>query len=190
MRKRSSLRAGGKTKTRSRLATLLCIFFLASCTNRRSTIPQREKASEEAQQNDQKSASQQNEINFKEILEGERITRDGQRFPFHSWRSSDGITVTSSTQEFSTAARAHSAYSGRVRDASRVIRTGPRTSEDEHIVGERSVVTFVAQGSGREVYGVLWTDGSTLHDVESISLRHALAFEGKFYPPPQPPSPR
>lgn len=124
----------------------------------------------------------QSDLDFKEVLMGERAVRHGSSFPFHTWKSADGVIVESSIQEFNSTIQAKSAFSNRVKQASRIIQTGSRLSKDGRKTGERAVVVFSDQRPEHEIAGILWTDGRVFHEVESVSLRHAKAFEQQMYP--------
>jgi hypothetical protein len=123
---------------------------------------------------------------FRKIMTGEMMTKEGTRYPFHSWKSADGVTVTSSILRFGSVTQARKAFSERLNDASRVIERMPRVNRAGRKTGERAVAVFSYQDKGKEKQfaAILWTEDKVFHDVESVSLRHAQAFEREFYPVP------
>jgi hypothetical protein len=173
-----------------KLATALSLVFLVSCTGLgcSSKQPAQRMDTEPPRNTGSALKSAETELEFKEILVGERITQKGVRFPFHSWRASDGVIVNSSMAEFNSVIEARSAFSKRLREASREIEASSKTDDKGRRIGERAVVIFTSANSKSEFVGIIWTDGPVFHDVESSSLRHALAFERRFYPPTRAPS--
>jgi hypothetical protein len=121
-------------------------------------------------------------LEFKEVMMGEQIATDGTKRPFHTWKASDGVSVTSFTQEFRSHAQANYSFSKRLKQASQVIEKTPKVDKAGRRVGQRAVVTFSYPGKKEQFSGIIWTEGSIFHDVESLSLEHAALFEKKIYP--------
>jgi hypothetical protein len=121
-------------------------------------------------------------LDFKEVMVGEQMTQDGTKRPFHTWKASDGVSVTSFTQEFRSHAQANHSFSKRLKQASQVIEKKPKVDKAGHQVGQRAVVTFSYPGKKEQFSGIIWTEGSIFHDVESVSPDHAILFEKEFYP--------
>src|SRR5882724_1148837 len=57
-------------------------------------------ALESEQKTTSEATSDQASLEFKEVMMGEQVATDGTKRPFHTWKASDGVSVTSFTQEF------------------------------------------------------------------------------------------
>jgi hypothetical protein len=147
--------------------------------NSRSVFRQ---ALESEQKTTSEATSDQASLEFKEVMMGEQVATDGTKRPFHTWKASDGVSVTSFTQEFRSHAQANHSFSKRLKEASQVIEKKPKVDKAGHQVGQRAVVTFSYPGKKEQFSGIIWTEGPIFHDVESVSLEHAVLFEKRFYP--------
>lgn len=120
-------------------------------------------------------------LEFKDLQGGRAKTRDGTPFSYHLYKSSDGVGVTTIVENHSSPASAQKALRKKLRTAIKIIERGPRTEDQAKEKGERAVFTFPLPGSNKEQAAVLWTDGQQLYHIESLSLKHALAFEKQYY---------
>jgi hypothetical protein len=100
----------------------------------------------QAQESEQKTTSEATSdrasLEFKEVMMGEQVATDGTKRPFHTWKASDGVSVTSFTQEFRSHAQANHSFSKRLKQASQVIEKKPMIDKAGHQVGQRAVVSM------------------------------------------------
>ena len=164
---------------------VICFFMvtlLVGCDGK-STARSAEHRRSSANANE--SASLQNAIvesvEFKDLQGGRAKTPEGVPFSYHLYKSSDGIAVTTIIENHSSPASAQRALRNKLRTAIKIIERGPRTETQAEEKGERAVFSFAAPVSRKIQAAVIWTDGQQLYRIESLSLKHALAFEKQFY---------
>ncbi len=162
---------------------LLCWALVFSLSDsRRIYLAEVERGFSGQQRGGTEADSKQSDLDFKETSMGEAVTAEGFHYPFHDWKSNDGVAVTSAILTYNSSGQAREAFLKRLTESSKVIERSPRIGKSGRKRGERAIATFSYPGRKEEFSGILWTDGREFHDVESLSLRHALAFEQKFYP--------
>lgn len=133
-------------------------------------------ASEGPQKNPGPQATDQ--FQFKDEEGGEGITKDGKTFSFHSYSSGDGVKLLTYIEDFASVKLAKGALDEKARQASSVSARGPKLDKNGKPVGERVVLTEEkTQNQAESQSFICWTTGSTLHWIQSKSLKHALAFE-------------
>jgi hypothetical protein len=164
---------------RSIICWMILAFYTASVQvpfagERKTTLTRKQQANES-------NALARDDLDFKETMVGEQGAPNGTHLSFHTWRATDGITVTSSMQEFRSIAQAKKAFAHRLKEAVKVTDRKPRLGQGGRETGERALASFSYPNKTEQFLGIIWTDGLTFHDVESVSLPHALAFEKRFY---------
>ena len=99
-----------------------------------------------------------------------------------------GFSVTSHTSSYSvplsfghlnyrSSEKANEAFDRHVREAVRVIETTPKLSEQGELT-ERRVVTISVDPETKQSYATIaWTDGQSVHTIDSYSLLHVIEFE-------------
>jgi len=125
-----------------------------------------------------------NHFQFKNEVGGNGITEDGHEFSFHTYKSQDGVWLSTYVETCPSPELAKKAFDEKVREASSVIARGPRFDRNGEYLGER-VVLKVEKKTQAKVEAesfICWTTPSRLHCIESTSLRHALAYEKTLYP--------
>lgn len=122
------------------------------------------------------------EIEFKGVSAGSGRKRDGTPFSFALYKSTDHTGVSASTEKYRSSNAAANALRKKLGRAANVVETGSKFSPDGKRIGTRSVAIFPSQGTSKAQAMVLWTNRSDFHYIQSTSLKHALAFEKKFYP--------
>lgn len=116
---------------------------------------------------------------FKDEEGGKGITKDGNHFSFHSYTSNDGVKLLTYVEMLKSAKLAKRALDEKLKEATSTSSRGPKLGKNGQRIGERVVLTVQkkAQGEAESESFVCWTIGSTLHWIQSKSLKHALAFE-------------
>lgn len=105
-----------------------------------------------------------------------RMDACGPTANYHTYESSDGVFISQSNEEFSSAKRASRELQKRLRLAKEIIERSPRIDESGKRVGERVVGLSSGEGGAQTAF-IVWTDGEVLSSIESPSLRHILEFE-------------
>jgi hypothetical protein len=102
-------------------------------------------------------------------------------FSFHDYQSSDGVALSTFIEKRRSSAGAKRALRIETRKAARIIARSPRVNSSGRRVGDRAVLIRSNQGRYKGEAAIIWTDGPTLHRIESPSLRHALLFEKLYF---------
>ena len=106
---------------------------------------------------------------------------DGMNASFQGYRSSDEVDVVLWTNVLSSPQSAAKEYENRVQNAKKIIEKGIKIDRDGNVVGERAVLIFPDRSNtDKEMVAVLWTRKTDLLVVETLSMKHALAFEKKY----------
>lgn len=127
----------------------------------------------------QQPSAEQGQV-FQDVVSGKAETVDGTPFSFHSYKSSDGVPVSTRFERRDSPARAKKELLRNIKAAVEVLEREPKLDESGRQIGERAVLTAKQEGSAKLQTTVIWNDGSQLYFVESPSLQHALEFE-KWY---------
>jgi hypothetical protein len=121
------------------------------------------------------------EIEFKAVHLSSGRKANGAEFSAGLYDSSDGVGVLSTVETYGSPARAKAEMKKRIRGAIKVIDRSDKIDQSGKAISERVVLRF-SHGSRRKSYSaVMWTNDEDLYVIESTSLRHALAFEQRFY---------
>lgn len=162
-------------------STSLILFLTIICAQTpdrtASSLSKTFEASQNKQENDQPQVTDR--LEFKDEAGGKATTTDGNAFSFHSYTSNDGVKLLASIEMFKSARLAKRALDERLKEATSVSSSGPKLGKNGQRIGERVVLTVQkkTQGEGESQSFVCWTIGSSLHCIQSKSLKHALAFE-------------
>lgn len=119
-------------------------------------------------------------IKYENIVSGRAETADGTPFSFQSYKSADGVPISTRVERRNSAARAEKELLRNMNAAVKILEQGPKLDVSGRKIGKRVVLTTKQEGSTKLQTTVLWTEGSQLHFIESPSLQHALEFE-KWY---------
>lgn len=122
------------------------------------------------------SRNQKEEIVFKQGSAGSGKTKDGSRFSFTEWESSDGVWLTFRTEKRGSLPRARAALLAALRGKS-VLERRPKLDRRGQNVGERVVAKYYWKEGKKYQNIIVWTEGSDVNYLESSSLQHILAFE-------------
>lgn len=117
---------------------------------------------------------------YEDGVSGRAETTDGIVFSFHSYKSSDGVPISTRVERHGSHARAKRELLEHIRAAIKVLDREPKLDDNGKYVGDRAVLSSKQKESGKLQTTVLWTDDSQLYFIESPSLQHALEFE-KWY---------
>lgn len=119
------------------------------------------------------------QFQFKDENGGKGITKDGNVFSFHTYSSNDGVKLLTYIETLASVELAKRALDEKLKEASSVVSRGPKLEKSGKRIGERVVLTIErkTQGEAESQSFVCWTTGSSLHWIQSKSLKHALAFE-------------
>jgi hypothetical protein len=129
-------------------------------------------------QQDSPALKTKDQFQFKDEMGGKGITEDGDTFSFHSYISDDGVKLSTYIERCPSAQFAKRALEKKVKEASSISARGPKLDKNGKSIGERVVLTVEkTQGERQSVSFICWTFGSELHWIQSLSLKHALAFE-------------
>lgn len=124
---------------------------------------------------------QSQEIRFELLGEGRSFPRGAINGDFQNYKSTDGVYLQATVQEYRSAAQARNEMQRRVKTAVKIIERGPKRTEGAQQKDER-IVLLSRHSRASEVQAViLWNDGAKLHTLESSSLKHILAFEKQVY---------
>jgi hypothetical protein len=96
------------------------------------------------------------------------------------YKSSDGVMVSYEGGEYLSEIRANKELRKKLKEAIRIIERGPKLNEKGQFAGERVIAMFPSTLQGKELSSVLWTDGSQLFSIDSLSLDHTLELEKSF----------
>jgi len=129
--------------------------------------------------NETQESSVKPDIEFSFVKGGNGRTRQGVRFSTVLYKSSDGVSVSATTEERRSAGAANKELHTRLRATRRIVERGSKLDEKGRRIGERVVAIYVL--NDKEQAAVLWTNGQQFYYIESLSLKHALEFERQFY---------
>ncbi len=122
------------------------------------------------------SESQKEGIVFKQGSAGSGKTKDGSRFSFTEWESSDGVWLDFRVEQRGSPTRARVALIGKLRGKS-VLERAPKLDDQGQKVGERVVAKYYWKEGKKYQSIIVWTAGADVNYLESSSLEHLLAFE-------------
>jgi len=131
------------------------------------------------------------DIRFELLSEGRLGGKDLVSGSFHNYKSNDGVSLTRTMDQYASATRAREQVQWMLGKAVKVIERGPKGPNQGKREGERIVFLWRRWKAGAVEAVVLWTDGPELYLIQSVSLRHVLAFEKQYYTDwrPLPPKP-
>lgn len=125
--------------------------------------------------------SLQNKVRFTFKRGADGKTADGADLSVVTYESSDGITVTAITQTYSTKRQAERALQKKLKGATKILNRAPKIARTGQRVGTRIVARFPVGDRYPPRATIFWTDGSELHYVGSVSMKHTQEFEKTFY---------
>src|SRR5215472_9305358 len=117
------------------------------------------------------------QLQFKDEVGGLAIAKDGNELSFHTYKSQDGVTLSTFIETCSSPELAKKAFEEKVKEASSIIARGARLDRNGEYLGERAVLTVenMIKGKVESESFICWTTPSRLHWIQSKSLKHALA---------------
>jgi hypothetical protein len=121
----------------------------------------------------------QSEVRFTFRSGANGTTSKGVPFSMVTY-DSDGIVITAMTEKYPNKRRAELALTKKLKTASKTEERTPKLDHNGHRVGTRILATFPHNGDLTSRSVVFWTEGSELHSIGSVSLRHVLEFEKAF----------
>jgi hypothetical protein len=126
-------------------------------------------------------AQEELDIKFEGLDAGSGKTKEGVRFSFQLFRSSDGVGLSMTIEDHVSPEQANRELQRIVKKAEKVIKLGPKINGNGEQVGERAVLLFSPNEPSRARAELFWTDGRYLKNISSPSLQHVLKFEKSFY---------
>ncbi len=117
---------------------------------------------------------------FQSVLSGSAETEDGTPFSFNSYKSSDGTAISTRFERRKSPAHAKKELNRNIEAAIEVMKREPKFDKDGRNIGERALLTSKQEESTNLQTAIVWTNGSQVYFIESLSLKHALEFE-KWY---------
>ena len=121
-------------------------------------------------------------IKFELDQEGSRYGKARTRVSFSRFKAGDGVTVERRIQTYPSLSAAQDEMASMVQSANKIIARTPQRDPQGTVMGERFTLAYTHTESKEPRYVVLWKDRKVLHVLESISLRHVLAFETQMGP--------
>ena len=106
-------------------------------------------------------------------------TTKRMRVSFSRFKAEDGVTVERRIQTYPSPSSAQDEMTSMVRSANQIIARERQIDTQGKPTGERLTLAYTHTESNRSRYLLLWQDGKVLHVLESVSLKHLLAFEGQ-----------
>jgi len=61
--------------------------------------------------------------------------------------------------------------------AVRILESGAKQDEEGKVVGKRKVLEYAFERRNAPIFGVMWTDGLTYHEIRSQSMKAILELE-------------
>ncbi|HEY0730283.1 MAG TPA: hypothetical protein VGD38_19515 [Pyrinomonadaceae bacterium] len=107
---------------------------------------------------------------------GRMLDGDGG-FSVRSFTSSYSVRLSFAHFRFKSQEKTDEAFDRHVRDAVRVIETTPKLNEHGEVVGRRALVITFNSEVKQSFASLVWTDGKSLHAIDSPSLIHVIEFE-------------
>lgn len=106
-------------------------------------------------------------------------TTKRMRVSFSRFEAEDGVTVERRIETYPSPSAAQNEMTSMVRSADKIIARTPERDPQGKLIGERFTLNCTRTESNKPRYLVLWKDGKALHILESVSLKHVLAFESQ-----------
>ena len=119
-------------------------------------------------------------LEFEEVLSESGVTKDGNRYCYQLYRSSDSIGVSVTSENHNSPAEANKALQKELEQAVKIIEREPKLDEQGQSVGERVVASLPSNDPDKPQAFVLWSDGSSFYQISSFSLRHVLELEKRY----------
>lgn len=98
-------------------------------------------------------------------------------FSVRSFTSSYSVRLSFGHIGFKSREKADEAFDRHLREAVRVIETTPKLNEQGDVVGRRAVVITFNPDVKQSFASLVWTDGMSVHAIDSPSLIHVIEFE-------------
>ena len=116
-------------------------------------------------------------IEFKSDAAATILDHNGFEEDLYGYIASDGADLTYVYAKPVGTTSATAEFERRLATADHVVARGPLKDADARVIGERAVYYFSDPRTHKVYVEILWTDGRTLHSLESMSLYHLLEFE-------------
>jgi hypothetical protein len=118
-------------------------------------------------------------VHFELDQEGSRYGKDRERESFARYKAGDGVTVERRIETYPSLSAAQNKMTSMVGAADKVIGRMPHRNPQAKVTGEKFTLAYTGTKPKEPRYVILWKDGRDLYILESISLRHVLAFESQ-----------
>lgn len=106
-----------------------------------------------------------------------RVIDGGGGFSSTAFTSSYSVRLSFAHFGYSSKEKANEVFDQHVREAIQVIETTPKLNDHGAVGGRRAVTISFNPELNQHFAAVFWTEGSTLHSIDSPSLLHVLEFE-------------
>lgn len=106
-----------------------------------------------------------------------RLTDGRGGFSARSFSSSYSVYLSFAHFNYDSKEKADDAFDQGVREAVRVVEVTPHLNKHGLLIGRRAVTISFNPETKNHFASVFWTNGSTLHSIDSPSLLHVLEFE-------------
>ena len=125
-------------------------------------------------------SSNEQKIEFQSVLSVSGKTADGTPSFSNSYKSSDGIMVSTRIERHNSPVSAKKEFNRNIKAAVEILKREPKLNENGKQVGERALLSAKQEESNILQTILVWTDNSQVYFIESTSLQHTLEFE-KWY---------
>ena len=116
-------------------------------------------------------------IRFEEVLVADIKGKNLNSGTVYTYRSEDGVYVKRTLLSYRSVAQASAEFDRTVKKAIKVIEHSNPASPGHKGVGRRYVVLLRKGGVKETEAAILWTSGVDFYELQSKSLKHALALE-------------
>jgi hypothetical protein len=124
--------------------------------------------------------ARQNPPSFKRVESGEFLDSDGTRLPYSIFVASDGLRIVSITSVFDSPELATEKFRRELSKALKLIEQDTKKDKLGKQVGDRAQILMKTVGPDLSTPAVIWTFGSTYHEIRGASLSDILALESKY----------
>jgi len=117
------------------------------------------------------------ELRFRRIAIFDGKTKEGARFATFVYKSSDCLSIVTTTTFFESSSRASKEVRRETEKAPVVVERGPKLDEKGQRVGERVVMELRANDQNKESVQIIWNSGSDFSSIAGPSMRHVVELE-------------
>jgi hypothetical protein len=120
------------------------------------------------------------ELKFRRLAIFDGKTTEGARFANYIYKSSDCLSLSSTTTFFGSSWRASEEIQRETEKAPVVLERGPKLDDKGQWVGERVVMEFKTDGENRESARIIWNNRSDFHSIVGPSCVTSLSSTNRY----------